>query len=158
MPSVESVWNAGQSTVNTLVHSAWKAIEPTWNSLVQSPHHTRLYLAIGAALVFLFLVFWATRNRAPATLSLNQPSSNDSSRKEPTRRRASFNQSPLEGLSLNQPRPGAITPGWASVTPINRAPAPRCTHCDARLAGSSSFCPECGFAQPAMQTGTTSRN
>jgi hypothetical protein len=153
MPSVQSVWN----TVVNDAQSAWFAVQTAWYSL--SPQHMRLIVGVAAVGVFLFLVSWAmSGRRGPATLSLNQSSWNDTSRSATSRRRASFNQSPLEGLSLNEPRPGAITPGWANVTPINRAPTPHCTHCDAPLSGSSSFCPACGFAQPAMQTGTAIRN
>jgi hypothetical protein len=156
MRSVQSVWNAVEPTASAWVNSAWNAVQPTWNSLLQSQHHMRLYMAIAAVLVFLILVLWATRDRGPATLSLNQPAWNEKSRSGSPRRRAAFNQSPLEGLSLNQPRPGAITPGWANVTPINRAPAMRCAHCDAALAAKESFCPACGYAQSLLQTGTAS--
>ena len=55
------------------------------------------------------------------------------------------------------PRPGAITPAWSNVTPIDRNRGARCTHCNAGLGASPSFCPACGYAQPVTQTGTATR-
>jgi hypothetical protein len=151
MPSVQSVWNAVEPTFARVGQAAWNVLGPVWNAVAQSPH-LRLYTAAAAGLVFLLLVVWVTRGRAPATLSLNQPGLDPP--RDASRRRAAFNQSPLEGLSLSQRRPGAITPGWAEVTPIQRGASARCTHCNAPLAGNRSFCDECGFAQPMLQTGT----
>ena len=154
METVQSVWNALLQRLHFVVNSLVPRLQSFWNSLVQSPHHIRLYVAIAAAFVVVLLVSRALfgGGRGPVTLSLDQSSSGldqSSSGNEPSRRRASFNQSPVTG-----PRHGAITPAWASVTPINRAPAARCTHCDAALSASSSFCPACGYAQPMQQTGT----
>ncbi len=46
------------------------------------------------------------------------------------------------------------SPASAAVTPINEAPATRCTHCGISLSSRLDFCPACGYAQPMKQTGT----
>lgn len=149
MQTMQSAWNALILRLQTLWETYAPRLDSFWNA--HSPQHPRLYLAGAAVLLVVLLIARGLvgSSRGPATLSLNQPSKNSASR-----RRASFNQSPLDPPSINPHRHGAITPAWATVTPIDRAPATRCTHCDASLPASSSFCPACGFAQPAAQTGT----
>ncbi len=141
MPSLQSVWNT--------VAPVRQAVESAWHAFLRMPHHAALGVGICGVLVVLLIMAIAMRGRAPETLSLNQPSAAES---RSSRRRAAFDQTP--DRTTDEPfvlRNRFLTPSGApgpNVTPIDRAPATRCTHCEVPMPARSSFCPVCGYAQP----------
>ena len=145
MQTMQSAWNALLQRLLSVWHLLLPRLQGAWHWLLQSPYHYRLYVAIAAVLVVLLLMArgLSGRSRGPLVLSLG-----DSPADELPRRYASFNQTPIPATSNR-----AITPGWATVTPINRVLPARCTHCQATFTATESFCPTCGYAQPARQSG-----